>query len=101
LRGARAVQIRENWADVTGKIVSIRPSDHEYDVIDVKIQDASDVPSVPNLFGQRVGKVVTVEMPQVAVAAAHLEEGGVIKARLRLASPSVAFAHPNLIERLE
>ncbi len=95
------VQGRENWAEVTGRVLSVAPEDEGYQRIELAVQDAADVAAMPNFFRERVGSTVTVELEGDAVRGARLEPGSMLVARLRLATPALAFAHPDRIRRVD
>lgn len=95
------VQGRENWAEVTGRVVSIAPAGDGYERVELAVQHAADVAPLPNFFRERIGSTLTVEMPGDTVRAARLEPGSTLTARLRLATPALAFAHPDLVRRVD
>jgi hypothetical protein len=95
------VQGRENWAEVTGRVLSIAPAGEGYQRIELAVQHAADVAPMPNFFRERVGSTVTVELPGDSVRDARLERGSTLTARLRLATPALAFADPDLVRRVD
>lgn len=56
------VSARENKAALTGMIVERRPhlSLAEYDVVDLRVTKAADVPDLPNLLTSTVGTTIQV-----------------------------------------
>jgi hypothetical protein len=95
------VEGRENWAEVTGRVLSIAPADEGYQRLELAVEDAADVAAMPNFFRARVGSTVTVELEGDVVRRAGLAPGSTLIARLRLATPALAFAHPDRIRKAE
>ena len=94
------VQIRPNWADVTGRLVSVNPAAEGYAQAVLSIESADDVAAMPNLFRDRLGQNIKVQLPNDLITKHMLSPGDRIRARLRLGDAWTAFAHPDLCERL-
>jgi len=78
----------------------VEPGPASSDTISLKLQDASDVATMPNLLKGRVGETITVAIPHGTVASTGLIAGSLLKARVRLASPTQAFVHPDHVQRI-
>lgn len=78
----------------------MEPGPASSDTISLKVEDASDVATMPNLLKGRVGDTIMVTIPHGTVASAGLTEGSLLKARLRLAGPTQAFVHPDYVRRI-
>lgn len=78
----------------------MEPGPANADTISLKLEDAADVATMPNLLKGRVGETIAVAIPHAAVASAGLTEGSLLKARIRLAGPMQAFVHPDHLQRI-
>jgi len=87
------VQVIENWAQVSGVIARLAPSDHGPDWVDVVIADdhVEDVPGYPNLV-QAAARPLHVRCRRQD--AAGFCAGAPIRLRVRLGGPSDLLAGP-------
>jgi hypothetical protein len=88
------VQVIENWADVTGRLIAVRPHPRLEGYISaaLSVSDIRSVPGFANLFETAKGQTIEVNVPVEAIAAAT--EGSTVSWRIRKAGASSNFAHP-------
>ena len=91
------VQVVENWAEVTGIVRAVGPSDKgpSYRTIIMDVDTVTDVPGFPNLLSDTQGTTLVIIVPGRAATRAELAAGTSLKARVRRASPSEVFASPD------
>ena len=91
------VQVVENWAQVTGIVRAIGPSDKgpSYRTIILDVDTVTDVPGFPNLLSDTQGTTLVIIVPGRAATRAELAAGTSLTARVRRASPSEVFASPD------
>jgi hypothetical protein len=65
-------------------------SEDNYVTIELRINEATDDAAFPNLFTQRIGKVITVKVPS-SITQDSLKLGKTISTRLRLVNSNLAF----------
>jgi hypothetical protein len=93
------MQIIENWADVQGRIIEIKPHPKLQDFVVVRLQvsQVSPVRGYPNLFESTEGKAIDVNIPTARAQTLSLRPGIVISGRVRKSNPTTAFVHPDLL----
>jgi hypothetical protein len=91
------VQVIENWADVTGTLVAIRPDSKVEGYVSVTLDQSTirSVPGFPNLFEAEKGQTIHVNVPVAAVGRLEALRGATVSWRIRKAGPSSNFAHPD------
>jgi len=92
------VRMVTNWADLSGLVVGIRPSETS-DLVDVEIEVESlgTVDAFPNLFRESAGDVVTIKMPAALATERGISEGVRVECQVRRGGPKDAFVHPDRI----
>ena len=90
------VHVVENWADVTGRLVAIRPDSTLEDHVSVTLDQSTirSVPGFPNLFEADQGQAIHVNVPVAAARRLEALLGTTVSWRIRKAGPSSNFAHP-------
>lgn len=91
------VQVIENWADVTGRLVAVRPHPQLEGYVSVSLDQLiiSSVPGFPNLFESEKGQTIDVNVPVAAVRRLETARGATVSWRIRKAGPSSNFVHPD------
>jgi hypothetical protein len=94
-----AVQIVENWSDVTGTVGSCRPSPNVPGFVEIEIvvEQVKPVEGVANLLEHAAGKNLTVLVPEEVVKSLNITLGDKIECRVRRATLDRAFVHRNHI----
>lgn len=96
------VQVVENWAIIRGKIEDLGPHGelNEYASANITVTEVNPVPGYPNLFSWAIGKQIDVNIPKTKTEELGLVAGDSIRARVRKAGPTSAFADPDEIEKI-
>ena len=86
------VQIIENHAEITGKLVSVAPAPDmpDYVLLTIKVDRADNVGDFPNMFGMDIGSTITVHARKDS--AAVTSEGTAVRLQVRKAGPGRSFA---------
>lgn len=89
------VQVIENWADITGTVRAVEPSDKgpTYRTLILDVDTVTDVPGFPNLLSDTPGTTLAIIIPGPDPA-----PGTSLKARVRRASPFEIFANPDTLD---
>lgn len=85
------VQIIENHADISGKLVGVAsaPDMPDYVLLTIKVDGADNVGDSPNMFGMDIGTTITVHARKDSAAATS--EGTAVRLRVRKAGPGRSF----------
>ncbi len=93
------VQIVENWVDVRGEVVAVRPGEQAgFDVVTLRLAEVVPVPSYPALVKGAPGVLLDVLVPAEIVSARRIAVGVRLKGRVRRAAPDRVFAHREQID---
>lgn len=86
------VQIIENHAKISGKLVRVAPAPDmpDYVLLTIKVDGADNVGDFPNLFDMDVGATITVHARRDSAAATA--EGTHVRLNVRKAGPVRSFA---------
>lgn len=91
------VQIQENWADIRARVQSIEVIPEDGSIrTSIEVMSSNDASPFPNLLRGKIGAILTLQIPPQALGGGTLKPGGEIRARVRLARPGLAFAHPEI-----
>lgn len=92
------MQVIENWADVTGRLIATRPHPQleGYVSATIEVSDVSSVPGFANLLGECKGQTINVNVPAGVIPQAESLASGTVSWRIRKAGPSSIFAHPDV-----
>ena len=92
------MQVIENWADVTGELVGLRPHPQlkDYASATLKLSDVKPVAGFANLFESAKGQTIEVNVPATHVPQIQNLQGSSVSWRVRKAGPTSNFAHPEL-----
>ena len=79
------VQIRENWTDLEGEIVDVRPSPRRPGFVDVEVRvdAAAPVESFADFLGDRVGQALVVQFRERCLEGRSLGRGRRLCVRAR------------------
>jgi hypothetical protein len=99
-------QIIENWADISGTVISVQPAEdrQDYTVVVVQVDGVEAVPAspgagtayFPNLLADAQGSSMSVLFPNSVVQQHGVRAGVRITCRIRKI-PGGAFVHPDHI----
>jgi hypothetical protein len=92
------VKVIENWADLTGRLVDLRPDSTLEGYVSVTIDQSTirPVPGFPNLFEAEDGQPIHVYVPAAAARRLETLRGATVSWRIRKAGPSTNFADPDV-----
>ena len=90
------MQVVENYADIRGKIVSAAPhaTHGGFAEMEIELSQADSVAAFPNLFADRVGTTLKVNIPNDQLDSLQTLAGRQVSARIKLSGPNTAFAQP-------
>jgi hypothetical protein len=93
------MQVIENWADVTARLVAVHPHPQlpGYVCATLDVSDIKPVPGFANLFESAKGQTIDVNVPVSAIPGAVPGEGRPVSWRIRKAGPASNFAHPDQV----
>ena len=85
------VQIVENHAEISGKLVRVAPAPDmpDYVLLSIKVESADCVGDFPNLFGMDIGSTITVHARKDSAAATA--DGTAVRLSVRKAGPGRSF----------
>lgn len=90
------VQVVPNWADVEGVVRRVRNGpDGRFLLVDLQVERVSDVDHQRNLFTNAAGTRLAIAVPEQAARTAGIREGVSLVSRVRKASPTATYAHPD------
>ncbi|MEZ4709914.1 MAG: DUF4160 domain-containing protein [Caldilineaceae bacterium] len=93
--GTRAI---ENWADVTGQVLEMRPGQSEkFEELNLRVESADDVAGMTNLVAPLVGKSLWVNIPCDLAQSLDVNVGDVVQARVRRLNADLAFVHTEYV----
>ena len=95
------VQIVENWAEVEGRVVQVRPAAGlaGFSTVELDVEHVQPVEGFPNFFAG--GGRIAVNVQQDALTAAGLREGRLARLRIRRGGLTSNFAHPDHVQALD
>jgi hypothetical protein len=90
------VQAIENWADLSGRVLDLRPRQGVPDMSEmvVHVDRADDVEGYPNLLTEAPGEDLAIAVKTDKLREAGLETGAEIHCRVQRAGPGTVVAHP-------
>jgi len=94
------MQVVENWADIEGQIVAVKPNPlmDNFVTAQIKVANVVPVPGFPNLFEQAKGSIIEVNIPASKAKELSLSAGKAISGRIRKGGPTTAFVHPDFLK---
>lgn len=91
-----SVQIQENWTDIEGKVLDVRPSPtrNGFVEIEISVEAAKPVPHFVDFLGKHVGGVLVVSFREDCIEGKRPVKGSRISVRVRRGQrPDQVFAH--------
>ena len=94
------VPIVENWADVRGTLLDVKPSQQADDFVtlELKVSDVKNVKGFKNLLDDKKGETLSVNVKRSIVQDMELKPGASVSSRVRMAGPGRLFAHPEHVK---
>lgn len=90
-----AMQVVENWSEITGSVVSREPADRAgYDVVAIEVERVGAVEGYRNLLADAEQTRLAVLVPRELAARHAIGPGDHIRCQVRVASTRQAFVHP-------
>ena len=92
------MQAIENWANVTGRLVSIAPHPQLQGYVSaaLEVHDVAPVPGFANLFDSAKAQTIQVNLPAAAAPKIENKKGSIVSWKIRKAGPLSNFAHVDL-----
>lgn len=96
------MQIIENWARIQGVVTAYLQSTapNGQIIAQIDVRSVQPLEGFPNLFDREVGQIIEVGCPVTSIRSRDLPPvGATVDWRIRRASPSIAFAHPETLRK--
>ena len=95
------VSIKENWTELTGRIVALRDSDKRPGFVElhVQVESAAPVPGFADFLSDSVGSTITINVKKEALEARKVIPGARVRLRVRRGRQADdLFAHTEHLE---
>ena len=88
------MQIIENWADVTARVVAVHPHPQlaGYASVTLAVTEVRPVPGFANLFESANGQTIDVNVPAAELPSTGVDDRKSMSWRVRKAGPASNFA---------
>ena len=97
-----SVRIIENWSDLVARVKAIHPAKdlHGFDLVELQIEEATEVEGFPNLLAESIGTSIEVFFPDECVKSFEISPGICVSCRVRKANLTKIFVHRESISVL-